>query len=178
MRGDDNMDKNMIKRYMKDERELRKKHIDLKLYLFGLFVFFLVLMSCIFAFAEPGSDGATYGILFPYLIMENIAFSSLCDSLYCVTEKNRLQSVFVKMLYVPRNMKHILMAKALIMIKDMGIVVIIMQLITVFIDILYNGGKFVVYVETFAPLYIGVICMVVQLTALWINYRAAVKEEL
>lgn len=175
MRGDKNMNKNSLKQYMKQERELRKKNSDLQIMLFGFFMFFLLMFTCIFAFAD-GGEGGVYGIIFPYFMMENLAFKFLCEPIYSVKEKNKLQSVFTKMLYVPRNMKDILAAKALVMIRDMGIVVIITQLLTVLINIPYNGGRFVVYAETFAPLYSGVVCMLIELIVLWSSYREAVKE--
>jgi len=167
------MDKNTLKRYMRQERELRKKHADLQMILFGMFMFILILLSCCFAFIED-KEGADYVIIFPYFIMENFAFMFLCQSVYIVREKNQLQSVFAKMLYVPRNMRDILAAKALVMIKDMGIVVIVTQFITVLINIPFNGGKFVVFAETFAPLYVGLVCMIVQLTALWGSYKKTI----
>lgn len=169
------MDKNILKQYMKQERELRKKNYDLQITLFVFFMFFLLMFACIFALAD-GGEGSAYGIIFPYFMMENLAFNFLCEPVYYVKEKNKLQSVFAKMLYVPRNMKDILTAKALVMIKDMGIVVIITQLLTALINIPYNGGRFVVYAETFAPLYSGVVCMFIQLMLIWRSYREAVKE--
>ncbi len=169
------MDKNSLKRYMRQERELRKKHADLQIILFGMFMFILLMISCCFAFIED-KDGVDYPVIFSYFMMEYLAFMFLCQPIYMVKEKNKLQSVFAKMLYVPRNMRDILAAKALVMIKDMGIVVIVTQLITVLINIPFNGGKFVVFAETFAPLYVGAVCMLIQLAALWGSYRGAVKE--
>lgn len=176
------MNKDKMKLYMRQERELRKKHTDMqmKMIVFGLIMFMLVLMCMVFAFAEP-DEGSMVGSIFPYLIMEAIAFKFLCESFYFVDEKNKSQNksqnTFVKMRYVPRNMKEIFLAKALVMIKDMGTVVIITQLITVLINIPYNGGRFVVYRETFAPLYLGAICMLSQLMMLCGSYRVAVSEE-
>ena len=161
------MNKDKMKLYMRQERELRKKHTDMqmKMIVFGLIMFMLVLMCMVFAFAEP-DEGSMVGSIFPYLIMEAIAFKFLCESFYFVDEKNKSQ-----------NKSQNTFVKALVMIKDMGTVVIITQLITVLINIPYNGGRFVVYRETFAPLYLGAICMLSQLMMLCGSYRVAVSEE-
>lgn len=170
------MDKNRLKLYMRQERELRKKHTDMQMQviIFGFFMFFLLLFSCIFAFADTNDD--MVGMIFIYLMFESFAFKFLCESLYIISEKGKAKSAFAKMLYVPRSMKEIFAAKALVMLKDMGIVVIITQLITVLINIPYNAGHFVVYAETFAPLYGGAACMFAQFMVLLISYRDAIKE--
>lgn len=170
------MDKDRLKLYMRQERELRKKHTDMQMQMiiFGFFMVFLVMFSCIFAFAD--TDGDMVAMVFMYLMMESFAFKFLCESLYIIGEKGKVQSVFAKMLYVPRNTKEMFAAKALVMLKDMGIVVIITQLITVLINIPYNAGHFVVYAETFAPLYLGVACMFAQFMAFWLTCSGAIKE--
>ncbi len=169
------MNRNRLKLYIKHERELRKKHADMQMLIFGFFMFGLICSCIIFAVAEP-DEGSVGGLIFTYFWMEVLAFKYLCESVYIVNEKNQMQSIFVKMLYVPRSMKEIFAAKALVMIKDMWIVIIITQLITVLINILYNGGSFVVYPETLTPLYAGAAGSFIQFMALLCSYRAAIKK--
>lgn len=166
----------LILRYIKEEREIRKKHRKWEdMFLFGIFAF-LAVICCLF-FGISGAPGEER-ITDMYLISISAAFFMLALFLqnratFRIIENNAEKNIFEKYIFVPRKAGYIWMAKALVMLKDAAALTIAGQTAALLINLALNKGRFAVFPETFAPLYMGAAGMLILLICMGCNYAKA-----
>lgn len=166
----------LILRYMKEEREIRKKHRKWEdMFLFGIFAFLAVILCLLFGISGAPGEGritdmslvsisATFFILAVFL--QNRAT-------FRIFENNIGKNIFEKYIFVPRKARYIWVAKALVMIKDAAALTMAGQAAALLINLAVNKGRFAVFPETFAPLYMGAAGILILLIGMECNYAKA-----
>lgn len=166
----------LILRYMKEEREIRKKHRKWEdMFLFGIFAFLAVILCLLFGISGAPGEGritdmslvsisATFFILAVFL--QNRAT-------FRIIENNIGKNIFEKYIFVPRKARYIWVAKALVMIKDAAALTMAGQAAALLINLAVNKGRFAVFPETFAPLYMGAAGILILLIGMECNYAKA-----
>lgn len=165
--------KSSVMQYAKDERELRKKYRDLmQMVLFVIFAVFSLLFCAMFGLNED-ENPITPQIFLIFALFAAIGFNALSSGTYYIAERNQNRNIFEKYLFVPRKMKDIFWAKLLVLARDAALMTFIGQMVVLLVNLLFHGGKIVIYPETFAPFYVGLIVISESVLELWIMYQRA-----
>lgn len=166
-----------IKQYMKEEREIRKMYRNwADMFLFGISAFVWICFCVMFGLSGGEGEGrlseapSMIGI---FMIDGFWAVFALCRATFSITERNKQVNIFNKYLFVPRNAKNIFAAKLFVMLRDIGILMAAGQAVALIVNLAINRGTFVIFPETFVPLYTGIIGSLYGWYELWSNYRRA-----
>lgn len=166
----------LILRYMKEEREIRKKHRKWEdMFLFGIFAFLAVILCLLFGISGAPGEGRITDMS---LVSISATFFMLAVFLqnratFRIIENNIEKNIFEKYIFVPRKARYIWVAKALVMIKDAAALTMAGQAAALLINLAVNKGRFAVFPETFAPLYMGAAGILILLICMECNYAKA-----
>lgn len=166
----------LILRYMKEEREIRKKHRKWEdMFLFGIFAFLAVILCLLFGISGAPGEGRITDMS---LVSISATFFMLAVFLqnratFRIIENNIGKNIFEKYIFVPRKARYIWVAKALVMIKDAAALTMAGQAAALLINLAVNKGRFEVFPETFAPLYMGAAGILILLIGMECNYAKA-----
>lgn len=166
----------LILRYMREEREIRKKHRRWEdMFLFGIFAFLAVILCLLFGISGAPGEGRITDMS---LVSISATFFMLAVFLqnratFRIIENNIEKNIFEKYIFVPRKARYIWVAKALVMIKDAAALTMAGQAAALLINLAVNKGRFAVFPETFAPLYMGAAGILILLIGMECNYAKA-----
>lgn len=166
----------LILRYMKEEREIRKKHRKWEdMFLFGIFAFLAVILCLLFGISGAPGEGRITDMS---LVSISATFFMLAVFLqnratFRIIENNIEKNIFEKYIFVPRKARYIWVAKALVMIKDAAALTMAGQAAALLINLAVNKGRFAVFPETFAPMYMGAAGILILLIGMECNYAKA-----
>lgn len=166
----------LILRYMKEEREIRKKHRKWEdMFLFGIFAFLAVIFCLLFGISgAPGEERITdMSLISIFAAFFMLAVFLQNRATFRIIENNTEKNIFEKYIFVPRKARYIWVAKALVMLRDVAALSIAGQTAALLINLALNKGRFAVFPETFMPLYMGAAGMLILLIGMLCNYAKA-----
>lgn len=162
----------LILRYMREERQIRKKHRKWEdMFLFGIFAFLALVLCLLFGISgAPGEERITdtylTGIsaacfMFAVFLQNRATFR--------VIENNVEKNIFEKYIFIPRKAGHVFAAKSLVMLRDVAALTAAGQTAALLINLALNKGRLCLFPETFMPLYMGAAGMIILLAGMWYN---------
>ncbi len=169
------MNKGLIKMYERyEDANCRIFTNYIGTFLFWLFVFFSVLFAAIVGMTRPSEDDMGF-LAYIYCMFNLIQMSNWQRVRYVVMEENKPQNFFVKLMYVPINLKMYFVTKTLRKVRYYILYAMLMQLLALVINLIYNGRLVLTWI-TFVPLISGFISTVVLVMILFLEYRRALKQ--
>lgn len=171
------MKNSYIRQYMNDERVIRKKYRNwTDMFLFGLFAFLTLIFCIMFGISQGEGEGRITDdslIIYIFMLFSFFTVFMLCHSTLKITEGNKQVNIFNKYLFVPRRLQDIFMAKLLVIIKDTAVLTAVGQTAALLANLAVNKGKFVIFLETFAPVISGVVSCLCVTCKMWVHYKKA-----
>lgn len=144
-------------------------------FIFWLLGFIGLGLAAVCGMIKP-QDGDTAYMSFIYGVSYLVQMSMLQRTNYSIMESNKPQNEFEKLLYVPLDLRSFFITKVLRMVKYYMLYAVVIQVFTLFIHLLANGGRFNLLWGSWIPLIAGVVAVLLNASTLYLSYTKGLKQ--